>query len=51
MAGAAVFPLENVISMSWPHSASIKAMEDITDFVASKYIIFTDSLSCFQALQ
>ena len=55
-----VFSADIVISMRLPHSASIftaevwaiiKAPEQIIDSVASKYIIFTDSLSCLQALQ
>ena len=49
-----------VISMRLPDSASIftdevwaiiEALEQIKDSVVSKYIIFTDSLSCLQALQ
>ena len=48
------------ISMRLPDSASIftaeiwaiiKALEQIKYSVASKYIVFTDSLSCLQALQ
>ena len=48
------------ISMRLPDSASvftaevwaiIKALEQIKDSIASKYIVFTDSLSCLQALQ
>ena len=31
--------------------AIINALEQIKNFVASKYIIFTDLLSCLQALQ
>ena len=31
--------------------AIIKALEQIKDYIASKYIVFTDSLSCLQALQ
>ena len=55
-----VFPSDTVISMRLPDSGSIftaevwaiiKALEQIKDSVASKYIIFTDSLSCLQALQ
>ena len=55
-----VCPSTTVISMRLPDSASvftaevwaiIKALEQIKDSVASKYIIFTDSLSCLQALQ
>ena len=46
---------DTVISMRLPYSLSIftvevwaiiKALEQIKDSVASKYIIFTDSLSC-----
>ena len=55
-----VFSSDIVISMRLPHSAFIftaevwaiiKAPEQIIDSVASKYIIFTDSLSCLQGLQ
>ena len=54
-----VCPSTTVISMRLPDSASvftaevwaiIKALEQIKDSVASKYIIVTDSLSCLQAL-
>ena len=54
-----VFPSNTVISMRLPDSASvftaevgaiIKALEQIKDSIASKYIVFTDSLSCLQAL-
>ena len=38
------------MSMRLPDSAIIKALEEIKDWVASKYIIFTDSLSCLQLL-
>ena len=31
--------------------AIIKALEEIKKYVASKYFIFADSLSCLQALQ
>ena len=60
VACAIVFPSDTVISMRIPDSASIfmaevwaivKALEEIKDSVASKYIIFTDSLSCLQVLQ
>ena len=60
MACAAVFPSDNVISMRLPDSASvftaevlaiIKALEQMKYYIASKYIVFTDSLSCIQALQ
>ena len=53
------FPSNTVISMRLPDSASvftaevwaiIKALEQIKDSIASKYIVFTDSLSCLQAL-
>ena len=45
--------------MIFPDSASvltaevwaiIKALEQVKDYIASKYIVFTDSLSCLQAL-
>ena len=48
------------MSMRLPDSASIftaeiwaiiEALEEIKYSVASKYIVFTDSLSCLQALQ
>ena len=54
-----VFPSNTVISMRLPDSASvftaevwaiIKALEQIKNSIASKYIVFTDSLSCLQAL-
>ena len=56
---ATVFPSNIVISMRLPDSASvctaevwaiIKALEQMKDSTASKYIVFTDSLSCLQAL-
>ena len=59
VASATAFPSDTVISMRLTYSASIftaevwaifKAVEQIKDSVASKYIIFTDSLSCLQAL-
>ena len=59
VACATVFPSNTVISMRVPHSASvftaevwaiIKALDQIKDSIASKYIVFTDSLSCLQAL-
>ena len=59
VACATVFPLNTVISMRLPDSASvftaevwaiINALEQIKDSNASKYIAFTDSLSCLQAL-
>ena len=59
VACATVFPSDNIISMRLPDSASvftaevwaiIKALEQIKDSIASKYIVFTDSLSCLQAL-
>ena len=60
VACATVFPSNTVISMRLPDSASvftaevwaiIKALEQIKDSIATKYIVFTDSLSCLQALQ
>ena len=54
------FPSNTVISMRLPDSASIftaeiraiiKALEEIKIYVASKYIVYTDSISCLQALQ
>ena len=60
VACATVFPSNTVISMRLPDSATIitaeiwaiiKALEEIKYSVASKYIGFTDSLSCLQALQ
>ena len=59
VACATVFPSSTVISMRLPDSASvftdelwtiIKALEKIKNYTASKYIVFTDSLSCLQAL-
>ena len=59
VACATVFPSDTVISMRLPVSASvftaevwavIKGLEQIKDSNASKYIVFTDSLSCLQAL-
>ena len=59
VACATVFPPNTVISMRLPDSASvftaevwaiIKALEQIKESFASKYIVFTDSLSCLQAL-
>ena len=60
VACATVFPSDTVIYMRLPDSTSIytaevwamiKSLEQIKDSVASKYIIFTDSLSCLEALQ
>ena len=60
VACATILPSDIVISKRLPDTAStftaeiwaiIKAMEKLKDSVASKYIIFTDSLSCLQALQ
>ena len=60
MACATGFPSNTVISMRLPDSAFIftaeiwpiiKALEQINDSVASKYMILTDSLSCLQHLQ
>ena len=59
VACATVFPSNTVISMRLPDSASIftaevwaiiKALEQIKDSNASKYIVFTDSVSYLQAL-
>ena len=59
VAYATVFPSNTVISMRLPDSASvftaevwaiIKSLEQIKDSIASKYIAFTDSRSCIQAL-
>ena len=59
VACATVFPSNTVISMRLPDSASvftaevwaiIKALEQIKISTASKYIVFTDLLSCLQAL-
>ena len=60
VACSTVFPTNTVISMRLLDSASIftaeiwaiiKALEEIKYSVVSKYIVFTDSLSCLQALQ
>ena len=60
MACVTVFPSNTVISMKLPNSASIFtaeiwansiALEEILNYVASKYIVFTDALSCLQALK
>ena len=50
MACATGFPPNTVISMTAEVWAIIKALEQIKDSNASKYIVFTDSLSCLQAL-
>ena len=59
VACATVFPSDTVISMRLPDSAFvftaevweiIKALKQIKDSIASKYIVFTASLSCLQAL-
>ena len=59
MACATVFPSNTVISMRLPDSASVftaevwaitKALEQIKDSIASKYIVFIDSLSRLQVL-
>ena len=59
VACATVFPSNTVISMRLPDSASvftaevwaiIKALKQIKISTASKYIVFTDSRSCLQAL-
>ena len=54
VACATVFPSNTVISMRSVFTAEvwaiIKALEQIKDSIASKYIVFTDSLSCLQAL-
>ena len=59
VACATVFPSDITFSMRMPDSASIftaeiwaiiKALEKIKNASASKFIIFTDSLSCLQAL-
>ena len=56
---ATVFLSNTVISMRLPDSASVfiaevwaivKALEQIKDSIASKYMVFTDSLLCLQAL-
>ena len=52
-----VLPSITIISMWLPSIftaeiwAIIKALEEIKISVASKYIVYTDSLSCLQALQ
>ena len=59
VACATIFPSDHVSSMRLPDSACIftvkslgnQTLKQIKDSVASKYIIFTDSLSCLQALQ
>jgi len=60
VASATVFPSDSIVSMRLPDSASvftaevraiINALDEIKDSIASKFIIFTDSLSCLQALQ
>ena len=60
VACATVFPSDTVISMIFPDSASVfnaevwaivKTLEQIKYSIASKYIVFTDSLSCLQALR
>ena len=59
MACATVFPSDTELSMRLPDSASIftaeiwaiiKALDEMKNASASKFIIFTDSLSCLQAL-
>ena len=59
VACATVFPSNTVISMILPDSASvftaevwaiIKALEQIKDFISSKYIVFTISLWCLRDL-
>ena len=59
MACATVFPSDTELSMRLPDSASIftaeiwaiiTALEEIKTASESKFIIFTDSLSCLQAL-
>ena len=50
VACATVFPSNSVISIRLPDSASIFTAE-IGAIVKAKYIVFTDSLSCLQALQ
>ena len=55
-----VFPSNTILSMKLPDSATIftaeiwtiiNALEEKKNSVASKYIVFTDSLSCLQTLQ
>ena len=59
MACATDFPSNTIISMILSDSASVftaevwailKALEQIKDSIASKYIVFTGSLSCLQVL-
>ena len=59
VACATVYPSNTIISMTLSDLASIftveiwaiiKALEEIENSVASKYIVFTDSRSCLQAL-
>ena len=59
VACATVFPSDTTFSMRLPDSASIftaeiwaiiKALEEIKNASASKFIIITDSISCLQAL-
>ena len=59
VACATVFPSDTEFSMTLPDSASIftaeiwaiiKALDEMKNASASKFIIFTDSLSCLQAL-
>ena len=59
MASATVFPSDTKFSMRLPDSASIftakiwaiiKALDEIKNESASKFIIFTDSLSCLQSV-
>ena len=59
VACATVFPSDSTFSMRLPDSASIftaeiwaiiKALEEIKNASASKFIIFRDSLSCLQTL-
>ena len=59
VACATVFPSDTTFFMRLPNSASIftaeiwaiiKVLEEIKNNYASKFIIFSDSLSCFQAL-
>ena len=56
---AVVFPSDTVTSIRLFHSASIftaevsaiiKALDERKDLVASRYIMFTDTLSCLQIL-
>ena len=51
VACAAIFPSNTVISMRLPDSASVFTAEMWTIIKTYKYIVFTDSLSCLQALQ